>query len=163
MIEEQGRIVELEGEFAWVETQRVSACASCSVNKGCGTGAISKYFGARFNRVKAINEIGAGADEMVVIGLEEQALVRGSLAVYVVPLVGMFVMAVVGEVVATKFALGDGDGFAVLAGLIGLAGGFAWVKGFSSRIAKNEQYQPVILRRVSGAACAKDVVVNFDD
>ena len=97
MIEETAKIVELEGEFAWVETQRKSACGACAVNKGCGTATIAKVLGKKRTRVRAINRLNAKLGDEVVIGIQEQALVRGSIAVYAVPLVFLLLGGMLGE------------------------------------------------------------------
>ncbi len=163
MLEEQGRVVGLEGEFAWIETERISACASCSVNKGCGTGAVSKYFGARTNRVKAINEVSAKVGDAVVLGLDERALVRGSLAVYIVPLLTMFVAAFFGDYLAGVFSLQSSDGLTVVTGLLGLVAGFIWVNYFSRKVSQDERYQPIVMRLVDNAACSGESIVHIDN
>ncbi len=146
MIEESGRVISTDGEFAWVETERTSACSSCSANKGCGTGALSKVYGRRFSRVKALNNINAEPGEMVVIGLVEDALVRGSLAVYGLPLLSLFLMALLGEAVATEFGMQQADGLIAIFGLAGLALGFYLVRLFSRKISHDDRYQPIIIR-----------------
>lgn len=151
MLEEQGRVVAVEEGFAWVETQRRSACGACSVNKGCGTGVISKVVGQRANRVRAINGIDATVGDDVVIGLHDEALVRGSLAVYTVPLIAMLLMALLGERLGSVWQAGSGEGMSVLFGLTGLVLAFLWVRRFSRRIAHDSRYQPVILRHGSAA------------
>lgn len=146
MIEEQGRIVAVEEGFAWVETQRKSACGACSANKGCGTGVISKVVGQRVNRVRAINEINANVGDEIIIGLHDEALVRGSLAVYAAPLLAMLLMALLGDLAGRELN-NSGEGLTVIFGLAGLGLGFLWVRNFSRRIADDVRYQPVILRR----------------
>ena len=145
MIEEKGWVVGLNGSFALIETERRSACESCAVRKGCGTGTLSKVLGKKSNRLKVLNPVGARVDDEVVIGLDEAALVKGSLAVYIVPLLGMFLAAGVAQWLFPSLGEGVMIGFA----LIGLIGGFFWVRSFSRRIAFDERYQPVILRVVS--------------
>jgi sigma-E factor negative regulatory protein RseC len=147
MIEESGEIIACEGEYAWVETQRKSACGSCSVNKGCGTGALSKMYGDKFSRVKALNPISAHQGEVVILGLAEEALVRGSLMMYGVPLVGLILGAVLGVAIAESMALESSDGVTALLGIAGLALGFYVVRLFNQRVARDERYQPVVLRR----------------
>jgi len=90
MIEETGQIVDVEGAFAWVETERSSTCGSCAVRQGCGTGAIAKVLGQRRVRLRVLNRIEARVGDYVVIGVSESGLLRGSLAVYAVPLSGLF-------------------------------------------------------------------------
>ena len=57
MIEEQGQIVDVQGEFAWIESERTSTCGSCAVRKGCGTSAIAKVLGQRRVRLRVLNRI----------------------------------------------------------------------------------------------------------
>lgn len=152
MLEEQGRVVAVEAGFAWIETLRKSACGSCSVNTGCGTGVLSKVVGQRANRVRAINRANAGVGDMVVLGLHDEALVRGSLAVYTVPLIAMLLAALLGDLLVGEVRGAASEGMTAIFGLGGLALGFLWVRNFSRRIAEDPRYQPVVLRRAQGKA-----------
>ncbi len=143
MIEERAVVVALEGDFAWVATQRKSACDGCSVKKGCGTGALSKVVGKRANRIRVLNRIGARVDEVVVVGIEESALVNGSLALYAVPIVTMLASALIAQ---WLLSTADGEGWVILSALAGFFAGFSWVKSFSRRVAYDERYQPIVLR-----------------
>jgi len=146
MIEESGQIVSCEGDYVWVETERKSACSSCSANKGCGTGALSKVYANRFSRVKALNQINAAPGETVVLGLQEDALVRGSMAVYGLPLLGLILMAMLGDVLANEMAIDQADGMIAIFGIVGLLLGFYLVRVFSRKISHDERYQPIVLR-----------------
>ena len=156
MIEESARVVSVEDGIAWVETLRKSACDHCEANKGCGTATLSKVLGQSRTHVKVLNPVGAKAGEQVIIGIEEKALVRGSMVIYAVPLISMIVFALGGE--ALKPFISSGDGLTVLAGILGLAVGFGWVRRFAARIRLDEHYQPVILRRVTPITPAPDGV-----
>lgn len=158
MLEEQGRVVAVEEGFAWVETQRKSSCGSCAVNKGCGTGVISKVVGQRATRVRAINRINAGVGDEIIIGLDDQALVRGSLAVYTAPLIVMLLMALLGDLVGRELQLNSSEGLTVIFGLAGLGLGFLWVRNFSRRIADDLRYQPVILRHDRGVPVSETLI-----
>lgn len=147
MIEESARVVALDGDFAWVETERKSACGTCAANKGCGTAALAKVMGNRRTRVRALNQLGVAVGDEVLIGLEERALVRGSLAVYAVPLLALLAAALFGQYMAGRLGLADVEASTILAGLAGLAGGLVWLRGFGHRIQHDRRYQPVILRR----------------
>jgi sigma-E factor negative regulatory protein RseC len=140
VIEESARVVRLEGEYAWVETHRRGSCGNCSAEKGCGTSAMNKLFNPKPVRVKAHNRIGARPDDMVIVGLQDAALVRGSMVVYLLPLLVMIACAIVAR------AFGGGDGLVALAGMAGLALGFLAVRGFGRRAAENPLYQAVVLR-----------------
>lgn len=146
MIEETVTIQETEQGIAWVETQRRSACDSCAVNKGCGTSVLSKVLGRKHTRVRVLNPLGALPGEQVVVGVQEQALVKGSLAVYIVPLAGLLSGAVAGAVLGQWLQLA-GEALSVLLGLAGLGLGFWWLGSYTRKIRQDERYQPVVLRR----------------
>jgi len=146
MIEETGEIISCDGDYAWVETERKSACSSCSANKGCGTGALSKVYANRFSRVKALNNINAAPGETVVLGLEEDALVRGSLAVYGLPLLGLVLAAMLGDALANGMGVEQADGMIAIFGIVGLFVGFYLVRLFSRNISHDDRYQPIVLR-----------------
>lgn len=149
MIEETARVVAAEGEFVWVETQRQSTCGGCAARQGCGTATLAKVLGRRRTRVRALNRDAARVGDRVVVGIDEQALVRGSLAVYAVPLLGLLAGGVLGALVQARLQLA-GEALTLIAGVAGLIAGLLWVKGFTRRIRGDSRYQPVVLRRLAG-------------
>lgn len=146
MIEEHARVVEVQGDIAWVETQRKGSCGTCSASTGCGTATLSKVVGRRRARVQVLNRIGAGVGEEVMIGIPERVLLKGSFAVYAVPLLAMLVSAWIGVAVAGA-AQELKELLSTLFGLGGLAAGFVWLKGYAGKIGQDALYQPIILRR----------------
>jgi sigma-E factor negative regulatory protein RseC len=160
MIEEKAEVVHVSGQDVWVETQRQSACGQCSVNKGCGTSVIGKVVGNKTTRVSVLNpdNVAVALGDQVLIGIQEQALVRGSLAIYLMPLFFMFLFGLLGEGLGQQLAMDSTDGFVVILSLLGLALGFLWVRIFSRGIAQDNRYQPVLLRRLN-----LDPHVNLSD
>ncbi len=154
MIEEKATVVQIEEEFAWLETRRKSACAACSAQNGCGTGILSRVLGKRTTHVRAINRIDAHVGDEVIVGINENALVRGSFAIYIVPLICMFALGLAGEYSARRLGIEHTELASVISGLLGLYFGFRWVGRFSARISVNSDYQPVVLRKTS------DIVVG---
>jgi sigma-E factor negative regulatory protein RseC len=147
MIEETGQVVDVQGAFAWIESERSSTCGACNVRKGCGTAVLAKVLGQRRVHLRVINRINARVGDAVVIGISESGLVRGSLAVYAVPLAGLFAGAIGGDVLGTYYFSGGSDLLAITGALAGLAAGLFWLKRFSRRTEKDAAYQPVILRK----------------
>ena len=47
MIEENAVVIDVNEQQVLLETQRQSACQSCSVKSGCGTSTLSKVVGNR--------------------------------------------------------------------------------------------------------------------
>jgi sigma-E factor negative regulatory protein RseC len=108
-------------------------------------------FRARRSRVWALNTAGARVGDEVVLGLAEQALVRGSLAVYLSPLVAM----IGGAVLAEALMPGD-DAMAIAGGLLGFGAALLWMRRFAAGIRDDRRYQPVILRRAGPGAIVLD-------
>lgn len=147
MIEERAEVTAVNSPYAQVVTQRRSSCSGCST-KGCGTGALSELFAARSQEMKVLNPIDAHPGDHVVIGLDEGALLRGSLAVYLVPLLTMIAGGVLGEVLAPSLLPAQGSEYLSLpAAFAGLAAGFFWVRRFGRRMMNDKRFMAVILRR----------------
>lgn len=157
MIEETGMVVEAEGENAWVETSRKTSCGSCEA-KGCGTGALSKVLGRKSQSMAVRNPIGAKPGEQVVLGISESALIKGSLAVYLVPLCALLAGGLFGELMAAQMQWGE-EGATILFAFIGLGLSLLWLQRFNRRAANDETFSAVILRRVQPSSVE---TVNFD-
>jgi len=149
MIEETALVVKCEGEFAWVEAQRKTACGHCAANKACGTGILAKIWGQKTAQMKAINKVHAHKGETVLIGLQENALVQGSLIIYLLPIVSMILFAIFGEQMAEQWQLASAEASSIVFGLIGFLIAGIFVKLFSRHIQSDTRYQPVILKRLS--------------
>ena len=147
MIEESGRIVEVEGAFAWIESERTTTCGGCAARNGCGTATLAKVLGKRRLRLRVINRINARVGDNVVIGISESGLLRGSLAVYAVPLLGLFIGALIGSVLDGQFFPAGSDTLSIAGAAAGFAVGLVWLKRFSRATGADTAYQPVVLRR----------------
>ena len=152
MLEETAQVVAVEGGAVWVQTERRSSCSSCSVNAGCGSAALAKVLGQRRSRVRALSDIPLSVGDHVVIGIREQAVVRGSLAVYAVPVAMLLLGAVIGELGARQSLWQNAELASLVLGIAGLAGGLWWLSKFSRRIRYSVDYQPVVLRRLARPA-----------
>ena len=145
MIEEDGFVVSTESGFAWIETQPRSSCGSCIARSGCGGGALARVLGRQRSVIKALDPLGASAGERVSIGLEERALVAGSMAVYLLPLIAL----ILGAGIAAAILPGR-DLAAAAGGGAGLIGSFCCLRWLASRVHADPRFQPIVLRRVRG-------------
>jgi len=148
MVEEQGVVIKVEKDFAWVKMQRKSSCGHCSMKQGCGTGSIAQVFGEKQIEIKAINQSNVEVGDTVIIGLEEGALLRGSFTLYLIPLLCMFAAAIFYEVLAERAFLPNSEILVAIAGIAGLGGGLAWIKRISEKMAQDKRYHPVVLKVV---------------
>ena len=149
MIEEQGRVVAVEPGAVWVETLRKSTCSSCSVKAGCGQGLLDQL-GASGRRgyVRALSNLQLNVGDTVIIGVREDLLVRGSLLVYLLPLLGLFAAAVLAE------QMGLSEPWVILSALFGFLFACCAVRWRSRLTAGDPALQPVVLRALLGSAAA---------
>lgn len=155
MIEETAEVVGIDGDGVWVETARRSTCSGCAAQHGCGTAVLSKVLGTRRTRIRVLADIPLAIGDRVVIGVAERALVRGSLAVYAVPLLALLLGALLGRLGADGGVWTSGEAASVVLGLAGLAAGLLWLKRFTRRIQQDRDYQPVVLKRLPVAATGR--------
>lgn len=147
MIEETATIVQCEGEFAWVETSRKSACEACSVSKGCGTSVLTSVVGNKPTRLRVVNETNAVEGDEVTIGIHESAMLRGAMLVYMAPIVALFCFALLGEVLAKQLLIEAVELVVIVSGLAGLLLSLWWVRRYSAKFGSDPRYQAVILRK----------------
>lgn len=141
MIEEQGRVVAVEAGAVWVETLRKSTCSSCSVSAGCGQGVLDRLgVGGRRGHVRALSDLSLSVGDEVVIGVREDLLVRASLLVYLMPLLGLFAAALLAG------AMSLSEPYVVLCAGGGMLLSWFGVRWRSARIAGDPALQPVVLR-----------------
>jgi sigma-E factor negative regulatory protein RseC len=149
MLQETAKIVRIEDTAVWVETQRKSACGNCVAKNGCGVSVLDKLFGNKRSILRVLAEPGYKLGDEVVIGIREQALVRGSLAVYCVPLLGLMLGSLVGTLAANKGLTANSELSAIVMGVAGFVAGLLWLRHFTRQIQSDRRYQPVVLHRIS--------------
>ncbi|MGD8914229.1 MAG: SoxR reducing system RseC family protein [Candidatus Thiodiazotropha sp.] len=146
MIEEPAIVISTDDRYAIVETQQRPACGTCTSAGNCSTSVLSALFKRRHNRLRVSNPIHAKAGEQVVIGLEENALLKVSFLAYLLPLICMILVAILLQAVTTYFNWQIGELPQVLGGLLGLIGGFYLLRLLAEQKQDEPGYQTVILR-----------------
>lgn len=126
---------------ATLEIERKTACGLCGQTRGCGNSIWGKLFAHQSSAFKAQNRINAKVGESVIVGINEKALLKSALLLYILPLATMLI----GAILATKL-FADTNGNAMLGAVIGLVLGFVWVKGHTMSSSYFRLQQPVILR-----------------
>lgn len=147
MIETQAVVMKIEDSIAYVQAERKSSCSGCS-ESNCGTSVLANFLGQKAPLYRANNALGAKVGERVVVGLEESALFKGTLLLYLFPILLLFAGAVAGSALADT--ADAREACSVAGAVIGLVAGFLWLKVLSARIGLEKKFQPVILSRVGG-------------
>ncbi len=148
MIEEHAIILSLDSvssaidqySTATLEIERKTACGLCGQTRGCGNSIWGKLFAHQSTAFKAQNLINAKVGDSVIVGINESALLKSALLLYILPLVTLFF----GAILATQFNASDTS--AMIGALVGLALGLLWVKGHTMSSSYFKLQQPVILR-----------------
>lgn len=148
MITESAIVVSIdEKNQTWIETQRKTVCGQCQVSKGCGTFVLSKVIGNKLTRMKAINKINAQVGDEVIVGLNEKSLLKGAFIIYMLPLFFLFLFSLVGKMISQNLQIQNSEAIIIIFAAIGFYVGMIRVKLFSTSIEKDEDYQPVILKK----------------
>ncbi len=145
MIEESAIILTLaqatdSQSVATLEVVRKKACGLCGQTRGCGNAIWGKLFAHKQASFKAENNINAQVGDHVIVGIDERAVMKSALYLYVVPLVTMLAGAILASQIVRS------DLVAIVGAIVGLVGGFVWVKGHASGHAYYKMHQPTILR-----------------
>ncbi len=147
MIEESAVVVRIDGQYAWVATERRSTCGQCAVQKGCGTSTMARWFERKMQDMRVLNQIDAHVGDQVVVGLKEDALVKSSLMMYILPLVSMIVSVLVGQWLLSLWYPTAAEAILILFAVTGLGVAWGLIRWFHHRVKFNSDYQPVIVRR----------------
>lgn len=126
MIEQQAKVVEINDKSILVEAERHTTCSKCAINKGCGTGLLAKHVGRRFAKLEVKRSRDVLPGEQVRIEISEEALLRGTFILYIVPLLLMFVFTAIATYLQQLFHFHEF--IEIIAGICGLWIGFVWVR-----------------------------------
>lgn len=145
MIEESARVVKVEVDTVWVQAIQVSACGSCQAQKGCGHSLLAKAGQKEITIPIPRNHIPVQVNDMVIIGVPEQVVLRSSLFMYGVPLLAMIFVSLL----LTSIEVSENS--TIIGAFLALVLGFVWVsnKAKSFDVTK---WHPTLLRHSSQAS-----------
>lgn len=143
MIEERGKVLSIESGAVWVETIRQSTCGSCQARAGCGQALLQRLgSGARSGFIRVLSDQPLAVGDEVIIGLPEDAVLKASALMYVLPLLMLFMFALIGDLV------GLAEPWLILVAAVGLAAGFVTAGWYTRRARSNPVYHPRVLRNL---------------
>lgn len=141
MIEEQGRITGIQGTDAWVQTLRQGACENCKIRTGCGQRVLAELSSSKASQVRVNNVLQAKPGDQVLLGMGEAALLRASLLVYLVPMLGLL-----GGAVMADRLLGLGDAGTAMVALSAMLAAFFPARFYQRRMGVAGEFQPLLLQ-----------------
>lgn len=144
MIEAIATVLDVESDRVLVEVQRRTACGSCESKDGCGTSALAGWFSRRVSRLPLRTTLPLRVGDAVVIGLEEAALLRASLLLYLLPILALVAGALGGAALAGS---DGGEWLGVAGGVSGFAAGLALARFRAASLPWRDDAEVVVLRR----------------
>ena len=131
MSEELATVVAIDGQHAWVECERRSACSGCHQQSNCGTGTVAKAFPLQAQRLWVALTIEVSVGQQVRLGIPRRAFCRGRAglrAAAVLPAGG----TLLGQLWLAPLL--SREGVTILSCLLGGLIGFSLVRYFSNRL-----------------------------
>ncbi|MFO7560036.1 MAG: SoxR reducing system RseC family protein [Desulfobacterales bacterium] len=140
MATEEGIVIKLEADHAWVKSKKSASCEGCASRKSCNV-----MGGGNDMEVEAINTAGAAVGDRVVMSFETSSLLKATFLLYVFPIICMFLGAVVGQEIAPAVNLGKSAASAV-AGFLFFLVSMLFVRVKANKMGSESRYQPKIIR-----------------
>lgn len=139
MVEESGIVIAVSEGLAEVETIRTSSCTACQAKSACGHHAIAKVSSSNRMRMMVRDSFATEVGQEVLVGIPEDTLLKASVWMYLVPLLGLVLGAVLPGLI------NDSAGLAAIGAIIGLAGGLWFARQASLKHVNDPDFQPKIL------------------
>ena len=138
MITESAVVTRRDGKLVELELQRNSTCGQCELSKGCGTGALGRLLGHRSKPILIETDHDLKPGDRLQLGLSESALVKASLTIYGLPLLGMVCAGFLATLLTAS------EGLVVVAAIAGFFVGFK-IAGFIIYSLEGPQFRPYII------------------
>lgn len=145
MEKEEGLIEEIIGGKALVRIEKSAHCATCESRDSCHVA------DDRGMVIEVANELRARAGDRVEVAIPTRSLLKLSILVYLLPVLGLMAGAYAGEAWAPR--LGTSATFASVAlGLLVMGTVFTVLKIIDRRVRRSGEYSPRMRRILSSAA-----------
>ena len=128
-----------KGEFAYLKTQGSSACGNCSSKSSCSSFSLFN-FTPKAN-LKVPNTLDLKEGDQVIVGMAPEKLIVGTVLIYILPLLSLFVFAAIGKTIA-------GEGASIIAGLGGFVVSLLFVRNLVSQQNVSKGFEPKLLKKV---------------
>lgn len=100
MMEEVARVISCDNQgWLTVEVTLKSACKACNNSESCGTSAVAQAFSPKTQQFSIQSERCCEPGELLKLGLPESVILKAAALVYLLPLFGLFVGAILGQFV----------------------------------------------------------------
>jgi len=143
MSTERGVVEKTENGFAWVRTQKKSACTGCASRSHC-----SGIVGGNQMLVKVTNPIQAQKGDSVELYLSTSFQLKCTFIIYMIPVFGLITGALLAAPMSNLLMLGHSIGIAVFT-ISGLLVSVYFSRVLINKISREENINPIIRRMFS--------------
>ncbi len=151
MIEETAVVVKVEGHTVWLKSAGTVGCGQCQSKSSCGQTVFSELFAVKEAEFKIESKELLSTGDHVLLGIDEHALVGGSMLVYLFPLFFMIVTAVFAAGISNLLKIPH-EGLVIAGGLLGLLLGFYFARKKAAILTKFKSFQPIILKQLKNSS-----------
>ncbi|PCI69132.1 MAG: hypothetical protein COB26_00445 [Piscirickettsiaceae bacterium] len=145
MIEETAEVLAVSGHEVTVKTIKQSACGGCKEADTCSTSVLSKYFGNKSIELSLTTALPVKIGDSVTVGLEEQALLRLTALIYLLPMLVMFVCAMLGSYIEQTLQM-ESELLTIVFALTGLLATFFTLRRYSTYWFDVNKLNPTVLK-----------------
>lgn len=142
MLKETGRVIAVKEDSLWVETIKRSTCGSCVAEKGCGQTLLQKI-GAKPTYLRIPLENNSRyqyhVNDVVAIGIPDDIIVKGSLLIYLLPLIFLLVFS------GLAHTFKSNDFLSIVAGIIGFTLGCLVIRWHSYHYRNDKRHQAYLI------------------
>lgn len=154
-VEGIARVVGVDADGAWLEPEQTTSCGHCASAAVCGDkgiGSLASRLEARRFHIDGAAALHVG--DRVVVGVEDNALIKGAVIAYALPLLTAFAAGGLAQ------ALDGSDGASMAGMAAGLGIGILAARIAARRLARRGALAPRFLRFASHAeACPPQQVI----
>jgi len=140
MATEEGIVIKIDSQTAWVKTTKTSACKACAARSSC-----QSMGGGKEMEVEAINRAGAKVGQKVLLSFDTSPLLKATFLLYVFPIIAMVVGAFIGQKM-TAFLNFDPSMLSAIMGFSFFGLTLLFVRSRGNKLAQRDEYQPKIIR-----------------
>ncbi|WP_394145512.1 SoxR reducing system RseC family protein [Vibrio atypicus] len=134
-----------EGFDVELSCEQQTSCSSCSSQKSCGTGIVSKAVGNKSLNWHLVTQKVVKSGQVVEIGLPEKSLLQSAAVVYLIPLFALILGAMFGQWLLAPW-LSGGEGVVIVSSVLFTVAGIYLAKRIAAKLEANSSQQVKLLR-----------------
>ncbi len=141
-MEEEGKVIKIEGDLAQVEVERKSACGTC---RACTLGTGNTMI------TEAENSLGAKIGQRVRVEISSREILRGAFLIYILPLLSLILGMVFGITITNRLGLKESSqAVGLVLGLVFLVLSFVLIWRHNKRVKDKNAYCSKIIQIIEG-------------